>query len=1445
MNLDVSHLFPYVKIPFVIYAFIRSRIEKKEFTNLLRTMKKKILNTSSIGSLPSWESTGNHDKIKLLYDTETTKMMNESMGVGGSEKIPMGDFYFDFNSDKDDMIRSSDSVESTSDLPSRIGSPMTMTMTMTMPVPMTMTMTNNNHNSYHGHTKIYVVKRNGKEEGVSFDKITARLNKLADIEPVLNNVDVVKVAQKVVQDLYPGIYTWELDNLAAETAAYKNLEHPEYALLASRIAVSNLHKLTESNFLIVTRTLHNYIHPETGEPAPLVSDEHMQLVEKHHERLQKAIVYDRDYGYDFFGFKTLEKSYLLRVNGKIFERPQHMLMRVSLGIHGSDIERALETYELMSKRYFIHATPTLFNAGTPCPQMSSCFLLTILEDSIEGIYDTLKQCALISKAAGGIGVFVGNVRAARSYIRGTNGQSNGLVPMLRVYNDTARYVDQCLRGDSMVRSERGWIPIEQVQEGKDRLYNELGQLDLVRKVKEFHYEGKVHFMRLKGIGFRLCASPEHPVMALRISEKFNMTTLTDRQISIRLKKGQLTPEWVDIEDVQDNDLVAFPNLNNIELPKYRVEEEERWNLSKSIDTDLQECVSVQHDGFSYCRIEKSEVIQHKGLLYDLEMENTEVANYMSISGLVHNGGGKRKGAIAVYVEPWHADIYEFLALKKNTGKEEVRARDLFYGLWIPDLFMKRVQQKGKWSLFCPNEAPGLHDVWGEEFEKLYERYEYEGKYRIQVDATHLWGTITASQVETGNPYMLYKDHCNRKSNQRNLGTIHCSNLCCVAGTQRVPTQKGMLTVEQLYKENSDNVIVGREQLESASEMLMTIPMSEMVRVHTEEGYTHDVTPDHPVWIFNEGWREARYLKPGDRLTMQSYEGLWGTDECLDAYDIGCAQSGAFLFKEDPDNVRHHFLRNINKEHVYEKIWKCSREWVCEYLQGLFRECRYDISKKVIFQGDDDNGGNTEFLIHHGFRHESRTFLEDVQVLLSNFGMCTNLHKDNINVSENKKIYWCLIANAHNRDTDILKSILDNTMCYPLNCCSATDNSFPEEQTVTFSRLEQLPLQPAYCLKVHTDEHSWVCNGLVTKNTEIVEYTSKDEVAVCNLASIALPRFVRAGQYDYSRLAKVCKVMVRNLNMVIDRNYYPVPEARQSNMRNRPIGIGAQGLADTFLLLGMAFDSAEAKQVNQRIFETLYYASVEASTELAEQYGPYETYEGSPMSEGLLQPDLWSVKPTTFDMWDWDALRSRVRKHGVRNSLLMAPMPTASTSQILGFNECFEPFTSNLYTRRVLSGEFILINKYLVQELIGLGKWNDRMRNTLMANKGSVQAIEGLSDDMKARYKTAFELKQKVLQQMSADRGAFICQSQSYNVFMVGVTTAKLNSMHFNAWKLGLKTGMYYLRTKSAVNAIQFTVKKENDNENVKEKKKKPVLFEIDRGTEQMESCPEDCLSCGS
>ena len=896
-----------------------------------------------------------------------------------------------------------------------------------------------------------VVKRDGRKAEVSFDKVLRRISR----ESVGLAVNPTAVAREVLGQIHDGVKTTELDEFAATLCANISTQHPDYGKLAARLTISNHQKNTDPSFLNVMRALSTQKMPKTTDPVSYIDENLMAFVEKNADAIEARIDHDRDYLFDYFGFKTLEKSYLLKdANGKILERPQHLWMRVSLALW-KNLDRAFETYDYMSQKFFTHATPTLFNAGTKHQQLSSCFLLSMNDDSIAGIYKTLGDCALISKYAGGIGIHCHNVRAKGSLIKGTNGNSNGLVPMLRVFNNTARYVDQCFTPDTLVQLSDKICPIKDVQVDDSILTTE-GYKKVNKAVS--HWLDAVTMKAIKSdSGITVRVTDSHPIFAL----KHNDYTLQQAQEGV--KKGLYVPEYLDVSDLRVGDFLIGPDS---------------WNTIETIND-----------------------VVYTGTVHDFEIEAPH-DYYIYNFGFAHNGGGRRNGSFAIYLEPWHADIEDFLRLKLNNGAEEDRARDLFYALWIPDLFMERVEANTDWTVFCPNEAPGLADVVGDDFKKLYEKYEAEGRGRKKISAQKLWFQILDSQMETGTPYLCYKDPSNKKSNQQNLGTIKSSNLC----------------------------------------------------------------------------------------------------------------------------------------------------------------------------------------------------------------------------------------------------------------------------------------------------------------TEIIEYSDANESAVCNLASIGLPAFVSNGAFDFDKLREVTKVVVRNLNRVIDINFYPTIETKRSNMRHRPIGLGIQGLADVFALLKLSWDSVKAADLNQRIFEHMYYAALETSYECAQVEGPYESFQGSPMSKGQLQPDLWNVTPLTDTdgTLDWSLLREKA-KTGIRNSLLMAPMPTASTSQILGYNECFEPFNSNLYTRRTLAGEYIVVNKYLLNELMELGLWDDNMKQQLIIRNGSVQGIEQIPQEIQERYKTVYEMKQKTIIDMAAARGAFICQSQSLNLFVADATYAKLTSMHFYAWKQGLKTGCYYLRTKSPVMAQKFTI----------------------------------------
>jgi ribonucleoside-diphosphate reductase alpha subunit len=1120
-----------------------------------------------------------------------------------------------------------------------------------------------------------VLKRDGIIEIVSFDKILRRIKTIG--QEVGIKINYTQLAMKVIDQLYDKISTTKIDELTADQCASMSSIHHDYGTLAARIVVSNHHKNSESDFAFVCKSLYNYIDKH-GKNSPLISEDLYNLVEANATAINAHLDFNRDYLFDYFGFKTLERSYLMRINGKVVERPQHMWMRVSLGIHGADLESAFRTYDLMSQKYFTHATPTLFNSGTPRPQMSSCFLIAMEEDSIAGIYNTLKDCALISKWAGGIGLHIHNIRASNSHIRGTNGSSNGIVPMLRVFNNTAKYVDQCVVPETIIYTTQGPTEIQNCSYGETQVFNLTGGVETIENVLEHPYEGQIYNIETMHSIDNLKITPEHPVYALKSQAKgLNYEVITNR-----LNKKIATFEWVDAKDLDNDDMLIYKiPTHNVEndliseddcymygailgdgcmsnadqngylslhsvnkkhildfsikyfenkCVEYRIDTNEnvtriRWNkninmpfrysdcydenkikrvhhkwlnlpIEKSkyilkglLDTDgcnnkelafdstsrnliesvrficlkmgiltsgyvrdrvgeshvssagsliinkkISYCLKIpktkticdlmnmdyddnqffkffKYNDFLLTRIKSIKTEEYSGTLYDLQMKTQH--DYLLHNCVVHNGGGKRNGSFAIYMEPWHADIELFLDMRKNHGDEELKARDLFYALWIPDLFMERVKTDGTWTLMCPDECPGLADVCGDEFATLYTKYEQSGKGRKTIKARDIWFKVLDAQMETGTPYLCYKDAANKKSNQQNLGVIKSSNLC----------------------------------------------------------------------------------------------------------------------------------------------------------------------------------------------------------------------------------------------------------------------------------------------------------------SEIIEYSDENETAVCNLASIGLPTFVDAETktFDYKKLHEVAQVITKNLNKVIDVNYYPTEKTRVSNMRHRPIGIGVQGLADVFMLMDVPFHSDAAKEINQTIFETIYHGALTASAYLAEKDGPYETYAGCPVSNGILQYDMWKTQPKYSNkMFDWTELKSHIKTHGLRNSLLMAPMPTASTSQILGFNECFEPFTSNIYSRRTLAGEFVLTNKYLMRDLLEAGLWNTEMKNNIIANQGSVQHIEGLPQHIKDKYKTVWEIPMRHVIDMAADRGAYICQSQSLNLWMEDPNYNALTSMHFYAWSKGLKTGMYYLRRRAKHRAQQFTIEPDKANNEV-------------------------------
>lgn len=1238
-----------------------------------------------------------------------------------------------------------------------------------------------------------VTKRTGQLQPVNIAKIQHRIQRLCE---GLGHVDSALVSQKVVSGLYDQVPTTQLDTLAAETSASLIPKHYEYDTLAARLAVSNLHAQTNPDLLETLQLLGNLIDPEV-----------LDMIARHRDTIQGALCFDNDFGYDYFGFKTLCKSYLLRVNGAIVERPQHMLMRVALGIHGQDLDSALNTYHMMSNRIFTHASPTLFNAGTRKPQMSSCFLLDMTEDSIDGIYETLARCAKISKGAGGIGVHVHRIRAAGTPIEGTNGVSNGLPPMLRVYNATARYVDQCFAPETIVYTHRGPTPMGSLVKG-DTILTAAGTMETIDQVLEYQFTGKILKIVSKQSYEPIRVTGEHQVLALRGQAKgVNFDVIHNR-----LSKGYAKPEMTDAKDLIPGDFVCYPipatgieqDDNSITVDdmhfyglmvgdgwitsapngsdgictstfdkdadyrafvtKYLQEHNVHFSIGEDTEkhtiryvwstnapgfkfsrSDLYDasgtkiihakflnlpkekamgivhgvlqsdgciykeiCLEMTskpvidavryilmrfgilssgycrdrignvssyknittrkktyvlriplvrditamfptasqgkyttylvHEGMMYSRIVSIEEEDFEGKVYDLEVAN-EHTYITSALGSVHNGGGKRKGAFAVYLEPWHADIFEVLELKHNTGSDEIRARDLFYALWIPDLFYERVDQNGMWSLMCPKECPGLAECYGADFNALYTRYEAEGKFKRQVRAQELFMTIIATQIESGGPYMLNKDQCNLKNNQSNLGTLRGSNLC-VAPYTRILTKDGYVPIGSL-KDKQVTIWNGFEW--SDVTVRQTGHDKELLRVTCSNGSVLDCTPEHIFYTQDQSDGEpfkvsAKDLKVGDYL-------CW------------------YLLPENLKEAQSPSITSIDK------------------VEGL---------------------------------HDTYCFTE------------------------------------------------------------------PKRGRGTFE-------------------------GIVTGQcAEILEYTSPDEVAVCNLASISLKAHLKSDGtgFDHDALIRTVRQIVINLNRIIDRNFYPVPQARHSNLKHRPMGIGVQGLHDVFYLLRMPFDSPEARALNRDIFETIYYAACRTSCELAQTEGVYESYHGSPMSQGKFQFDLWGVEP---QLHDWQPLRDMVAKHGMRNSLLVALMPTASTSQILGNVECFEASTSNLYARSTLAGTFQVVNRYLVNDLMARNLWDEDMKRAILAHEGSVQNIDRIPQDLKDLYKTVYEIKQRVVMDLAADRAPYVDQTQSMNLHVINPTVKKIANMHLYAWKLKLKTCQYYLRTLAAAEPVKFTI----------------------------------------
>jgi ribonucleoside-diphosphate reductase alpha chain len=1249
-----------------------------------------------------------------------------------------------------------------------------------------------------------VVKRDGRKEDVSFDKVLERVRKQSEGL----SVNPTAVAQKVLGQIYDGVKTTELDELTSQLGASLSTVHPDYGVLSARIAISSHQKNTDPSFLNVMRCLANQKAPKTGEHVSYIDPKLLEFIEVHHEEIQKHIDDDRDFLLDYFGFKTLEKSYLLKDSqGRIQERPQHLWMRVSLALWyavPNGLENAWKTYDLMSQKFFTHATPTLFNAGTPRQQLSSCFLLSI-EDSINDIYKTLTDCALISKHAGGIGIHAHNIRAKGSIIRGTNGTSNGLTPMLRVFNNTARYVDQCFPGNTPILTRAGNKSIADIEPGDEvmtsgctesveegvRYYVHSSNghnFCKVEKRVEHIYSGKMYKMKTGLLHQEVHVTENHPFLA----------KLKDRT----------EYDYIEVCKLQVGDVLYYPGL------------EKNSMVNKIIS------------------IESYEVKEQT--LYDLEVEGTH--DYLvSNIGIAHNGGGKRNGSFAIYLEPWHADVEDFLKLKLNTGSEEERARDLFYALWIPDLFMKRVEADDDWTLFCPSEAPGLADCHSAAFEELYTKYEREGRGRKTIKAQKLWFQIMDTQMETGTPYLCYKDAANAKSNQQNLGTIKSSNLC-VAPETYILTDKGQKQIAELL---GQTVNVWNGDKWSQTTVMKTGENQKLITVHLSNGAQITCTPYHK-FIVREKYTDrcalkdakrvdASNLKEGMKLAKCNLQVVQGNPEedILHPYTHGFFCGDGTYHKNPSGNITKGLSLYGDKKELIPYLNIRSSSFI-EDAQGRINtmlpneipekffvplnasvNCRLEwLAGLLDSDGTVVRNGTNEALQIASVQYE---FLDRIRLMLQTLGVQSKVTqaqperkvllpdgKGGRKEYDCKPIWRILISSS---SLHILKLLGLN--CHRLKITGDLPQRNAEQFVTVVSVDDTGRTDDTYCFN-EPENHAGVFNGILTGNcSEIIEYSDQNESAVCNLASLGLPAFVdiQNKSINFKKLRDVVSLVIRNLNRVIDINYYPTPETERSNKRHRPIGLGIQGLADVFAMLRLPWDSDKAAELNQRIMENIYYAAIEESYKLAIEEEPYETFHGSPASIGKLQFDLWKVTPLTQEdnSLDWESLKRLVVRYGLRNSLLLAPMPTASTSQIMGYNECFEPFTSNLYTRRTLAGEYIVVNKYLLKDLVDRGLWSENLKQMMIARNGSIQGIQAIPVDIQELYRTAWELKQRTLIDLAAARGAFICQSQSLNLFVSDPSYAKLTSMHFHAWRKGLKTGCYYLRTKAAVMAQKFTV----------------------------------------
>ena len=1557
---------------------------------------------------------------------------------------------------------------------------------------------------------MYVVKRNGEKETVSFDKVSNRLKKLIEMKNPPLEIDYIKLAQRVCGDIYPGVETTELDELAGQICACMITEHADYGELALRLAISNHHKKTSPSFSEVVESL-MHSRNSMGEDVALLTDDFYKIVQDHKDKLNQVIDYERDYMIDYFGFKTLEKSYLLKSRGKIVERPQQLFMRVAIGIHGSDIKDVISCYHELSLKRCTHATPTLFNAGTRGGQLASCFLMGINDDSIHGIYDALKETALISKMAGGIGVHIHDIRARGSLIAGGMGVSNGIVPMLRVFNNTARYVDQCVVPETIIYTTDGPMEIQNVVGGETTIMNSNGDCEVISNVLEHPYDGDLYEIKTSNSYEKLKITEEHPIYVLSggkmewkdakdvcvgdslIYSVPNASTHASSHASSHVSKynddisiedcfmygvllncGTLknvdTFGKIDLKNATKeacetcenyfedrcihrvyeditciiwkktvNTIFRYGEVYNdkgdkrihkkwLNLPEdkiryilrgifetsktfssfdtfskelffgvqylllrlgilcselqyqdnvYTLKIEEKYFYNTFHSDDIKECENKRFVFSPITNITKS---QYSGTLYDLQMKKTH--DYMLHQGIVHNGGGKRNGSFAMYMEPWHADIFEFLDMKKNQGAEESRARDLFYALWISDLFMRRVESGGNWTLMCPHECPGLADVYGTEFEDLYEKYESEGRGRKTFPAQELWFKILESQIETGTPYMLYKDSCNYKSNQKNLGTIRSSNLCCVTPDTQILTKKGYYSIKEL--ENQE-IEVWNGKSWSKTTPMKTGENKKILTVKFSNNMELKCTEYHKFYI-ETGKRpyeksvpiivEAKDLKPDMRIIRYKLEigehsskemkypytsGMFAADGTYTKCDDSIKHRCKYKCVEDSNFCKRHMSNNTQRYFENDDFCKAdsyedrpilylydekkmldvniSFKRKTESNNRIVLELPMDIEDKYTvpinyslntklrwLEGLVDGDGtmlDNDKIKNIQISSIHKEFLVEVLYLLQTLGILTT-----ISISQDARVTRlpdghgghkdCNCKEIYRMNIDCISIIKLKSLGFSPKRLNINEHREPHHITnkyITIVEVEDdAEYSDTYCFNEPV-EHKGVFNGILTGQCEILEFSGKhkngdEETAVCNLASLSLPSFVvkpkdvyrvkmaskvgctycalaeawcirweipyvkvfdekhdtypqifvdtatsqnvhvggyidfvkkHPAEYDYEALKTTTSTLTKNLNKVIDKTTYPIPGGESSNKKHRPIGLGVQGLADVFFKMRIPFDSPEAREINVKIFETIYYGAMCESLAISKKreafvndgrgdkefphkfipdeirriqegkkyVGAYSSFEGSPLSEGKFQFDLWEERHGKFWsdlMYDWDSLREEIMEHGVRNSLLLAPMPTASTAQILGNTECFEPITSNIYVRRTLAGEFIILNKYLQEDLSVLGMWNESMKNEILLYEGSIQPIETIPAYIRDIYKTVWDMSQKTIIDMAADRGRFICQSQSMNLFQSDPKFETLTSMYFYAWKQGLKTGLYYLRTKPKGKAQAFTIK---------------------------------------